>query len=209
MYYCFHEPTSEDQTFSQAPAQSLLGAPAALRELRSRGCDMATKPWVDNYWSLILWKLAGMVALDPDREQTPSKRWCFEEVMRQLLYRFAAQRSQCQLFKLITLIRYERELNLAVRPPLRLIAARDAQPTSPMILCVSNITWPTTTATDDKGQPVELLPELEVTDGWYKLRARIDDPLAKACRRGLVRIGSKLNVSGARVRILPHTPFLC
>jgi hypothetical protein len=39
---------------------------------------------------MILWKLAGMVCLDPEKESdVQRKRWCWGEVMRQLLYRFA------------------------------------------------------------------------------------------------------------------------
>jgi breast cancer 2 susceptibility protein len=38
---------------------------------------------------LILWKLAGMVYLDPELENDPKrKRWCWSEVIRQLLYRY-------------------------------------------------------------------------------------------------------------------------
>ena len=67
-----------------------LGPPEALDTLLKKGCTLATKPWVDNHWCLILWKLAAMVALDPEDETRPkdsSKRWCWEEVINQLLYR--------------------------------------------------------------------------------------------------------------------------
>lgn len=65
-----------------------LGPAEALKELLDRGCTLVTKPWVDNHWSLILWKLAGMVNLDPSKEaNVDEKRWCWSEVVRQLLYR--------------------------------------------------------------------------------------------------------------------------
>jgi len=44
--------------------------------------------WVDNHWGLVLWKLAGMVCLDPQSEDSAAKRWCWKEVMRQLRYRY-------------------------------------------------------------------------------------------------------------------------
>jgi len=61
---------------------------AALDELHARGCTLATKPWIENHWALVLWKLAGLAALDPKNESDPARqRWCWPEVIRQLLYR--------------------------------------------------------------------------------------------------------------------------
>lgn len=66
----------------------VLGSEEAYTELKARGCRLATVQWVDNHYGLILWKLAGMVALEPDREANLVKqRWCWSEVVRQLLYR--------------------------------------------------------------------------------------------------------------------------
>lgn len=122
-----------------------------------------------------------MVALEPEKEGDPAtKRWCWKEVMRQLLYR------------------YERELNSGSRPPLRLIATQDAPASCPMVLCVSNITW-SEPAVQEDGTTAEPCPELEVTDGWYRLRARVDEALTRAIRAGVLRVGRKLAVAGARV----------
>ena len=46
---------------------------------------------------------------------------------------------------------------------------------------------------------VEDVPELEITDGWYKLRAEVDGPLARAIRRGVIRVGRKIGVVDAKV----------
>ncbi|KAJ7040305.1 hypothetical protein C8F04DRAFT_1312619 [Mycena alexandri] len=179
LYYSFHTPSSTLPADSSPP--KLLGPAAALEELLARGCALATKLWVDNHWCLILWKLAGMVCLEPEREgDVDAKRWCWAEVMRQLLYR------------------YERELNGGVRPPLRSVATQDAPASCPMVLCVSNITWSEAGMTDD-GMPIPPHPELEVTDGWYRLRAQVDAPLARAVRRGLISVGRKIGVVGARL----------
>ncbi|KAI6120654.1 hypothetical protein EDD16DRAFT_1705577 [Pisolithus croceorrhizus] len=157
------------------------GHAAALEELQAKGCSLATKAWVENHWALVLWKLAGMVALDPRSELDPDRRrWCWSEVMRQLLYR------------------YERDLNGSTRPPLRLIVTRDASVESPMVLCISNITWPNGEA-DENGRSAAPHPELEVTDGWYRLRARVDEPLARATRKGFLRIGRKIAVAAAKL----------
>ena len=46
---------------------------------------------------------------------------------------------------------------------------------------------------------VEDVPELEITDGWYRLRAEVDGPLARAIRRGVIRAGRKVGVVDAKV----------
>ncbi|KAK7026152.1 breast cancer type 2 susceptibility [Favolaschia claudopus] len=181
LYYSFHTPSTTDPSNAPPSPPKQLGSPAVLDELLSRGCHLATKPWIDNHWALILWKLAGMVCLDPSSETDPrTKRWCWDEVMRQMLYR------------------YERELNGGARPPLRRIATQDSPAASPMVLCVSNISWGEPGMTED-GLPLPPHPELEVTDGWYRLRAQVDIPLARAVRRGVIRVGRKIGVVGAKL----------
>ncbi|KAH0838071.1 hypothetical protein J3R83DRAFT_6312 [Lanmaoa asiatica] len=164
------------------PSSSLvLGRSAVLGELHAKGCTLAKQAWVDNHWSLVLWKLAGMVALDPMSESDPlRKRWCWSEVIRQLMYR------------------YERDLNSSSRPPLRLITTRDASAESPTVLCISDIIWPASASEGDTA-PVQAYPELEVTDGWYRLRARIDAPLARGVTKGKIKIGRKIAVAGAKL----------
>jgi breast cancer 2 susceptibility protein len=82
LYYSFHITTASPPSRTILP--TLRCASTALDQLLDRGCWLATKPWVDNHWCLILWKLAGMACLDPE---SGAKRWCWDEVMRQLLYR--------------------------------------------------------------------------------------------------------------------------
>ncbi|KAL0068623.1 hypothetical protein AAF712_004339 [Marasmius tenuissimus] len=184
-YYNFYcsTPTPEcspTPPFSLSSATSPnLGAQHAWERLIAIGCELGSKDWVLNHWSLILWKLAGMVALDPDTEATEGRRWSWSEIWNQLLYR------------------YERELNMGIRPPLRRITVQDSPASCPMILCVSGITWPKPTVVD--GQRFTPPPEIEVTDGWYKLRAAIDAPLARAVRKGTLKIGRKIAVAGARL----------
>lgn len=101
---------------------------------------------------------------------------------------------------LTCLHRYERELNGGSRPALRLISTEDAPAACPMVLCVSKIVW-SPAMVDEDGMPLDPHPELEVTDGWYLLRALVDLPLARAVRRGTIRVGTKLAVSGAKVSI--------
>lgn len=51
----------------------------------------------------------------------------------------------------------------------------------------------------EEGEEVEGLPVFDVTDGWYVLRATVDEPMARAVKGGKLRVGSKIAVSGARV----------
>jgi breast cancer 2 susceptibility protein len=89
--------------------------------------------------------------------------------------------------------RYEREINRCERPAIRLIQERDASPSSAMVLCVFEISWPSGTRTDT------VAPELVLTDGWYKIRAQTDVALARAVKKNKIRVGSKLEIIGAKV----------
>ncbi|KAG5733003.1 Breast cancer type 2 susceptibility like protein [Termitomyces sp. T112] len=181
MFYSFHTPSSMPVLPLSSTPPVKLGPVQAFNSLLESGCTLATQDWVNNHWGLILWKLAGMVGLDPERESsTAQKRWCWNEVMRQLFYR------------------YERELNQGKRPPLRLVTTRDAPAAYPMTLCVSDIFWGGSTYSNDNVYS-DAHPELEVTDGWYRLRARIDAPMARAVRRGHIRIGRKFVFAGAHL----------
>jgi breast cancer 2 susceptibility protein len=66
-----------------------------------------------------------------------------------------------------------------------------------MVLCVSNIFW--SPGVTEDGVPIESHPELEVSDGWYRLKAQIDLPIARAIRKGLIKVGRKIAIAGARV----------
>ncbi len=86
IYYKFHTPVPAVDL--EEPPQVQLGPEEALARLRELGCTLATLEWVTNHYGLILWKLAGMVCLEPEHEHDPeTKRWCWPEVIRQLLYR--------------------------------------------------------------------------------------------------------------------------
>lgn len=69
-----------------------------------------------------------------------------------------------------------------------------------MVLCITDIIWPAGGFKEDT-TPVQTYPELEVTDGWYRLRARIDAPIARGVRKGKIKIGRKIAVAGAKVSL--------
>ncbi|KAI5114831.1 hypothetical protein M0805_009730, partial [Coniferiporia weirii] len=141
-----------------------------------------SREWVDNHWALVLWKLAGLACLEPERERTPDRRWCWRSVLTQLE------------------TRYDRELERGSRPPLRLIAAQDAPAGSPLVLVVTRVMWTQPERVADNGRVVEdAAAELEVSDGWYRLRASVDAPIARAVCRGTIKPGRKIAVAGAKL----------
>ncbi|KAG8870131.1 hypothetical protein FRC20_000369 [Serendipita sp. 405] len=149
-----------------------LGVDAAFTEMQRLGCTLLERAWLENHWSFVIWKLANTVAIWPS---TQAERWSFREVLDQLLYR------------------YEREINRCQRPAVRLIQERDATPSSAMILCVYGITHPSAK------QAATVMPDVVLTDGWYQIRAQVDATLARAVKKGKIRVGTKLEIIGARL----------
>jgi breast cancer 2 susceptibility protein len=60
-----------------------------------------------------------------------------------------------------------------------------------MVLCV--------TAVHRSTEP-QTRPYLELTDGWYRINADVDECLARAVVKGKIAVGRKLSISGAKVR---------
>jgi hypothetical protein len=62
-----------------------LGPAEALAKLKADGCEYATPAWTLNHWSMIIWKLAGIIQA---QHNLYDKLWNWEEVVSQLLYRY-------------------------------------------------------------------------------------------------------------------------
>ena len=166
--------------------QKTLGPAEAYEHLTQTG-RFTTRKWVDNHWVMILWKLAGLAALDPESECNPStRRWCWRSVLSQLE------------------ARHDKEFEGGARPALRMITTQDKPAGSPMVLVVSAVLWAQHERIGDNGRIEEpACAEIEVSDGWYRLKAQVDAPLARAVLKGLVKPGRKLAISCARVRSRP------
>lgn len=67
-----------------------------------------------------------------------------------------------------------------------------------MVLCVSAIHHPAPVV-DGKDKSSASRPFLELTDGWYRIVADIDDCLARAIQKGKIVTGRKLSISGVQV----------
>lgn len=94
---------------------------------------------------------------------------------------------------------YEREINQAQRSAIKRIQEQDSSPAQPMILCVSEV--PKVFEEDEH-------PFLELTDGWYRIRATLDSTLTRAVHKGHIKLGSKLAISGAKVSCARAANFL-
>ncbi|ODN98121.1 hypothetical protein I350_07763 [Cryptococcus amylolentus CBS 6273] len=150
--------------------QSTFGTQQALKAIKECGCSLATSRWVENHWALILWKLAGLVQAKPELYED---MWNAEEVTKQLRYS-----------------RYEREFGAAQRPLIRRIQEHDSSPSLPIVLVVSAVHR----STEDANHI-----SLDLTDGWYHIRAQIDDCLRRAVEKGRICVGRKLAVTGAKL----------
>ncbi|SCZ93209.1 BZ3500_MvSof-1268-A1-R1_Chr6-2g08531 [Microbotryum saponariae] len=161
-----------------------LGAAQALQSLFFAGCDYATLPWVANHWSLVVWKLASYVRVEPTMYKQ-AEWWSFQAAIRQLKYR------------------YEREINQAQRSCIKRIQERDSSSSLPMVLCVSKIRYGDPNSFGDEVEESHTgrmdVAGLELTDGWYRIRANVDATLKSAVEREKVKVGSKIAVSGARL----------
>jgi len=98
------------------------------------------------------------------------------------------------------LYRYEREINRAERPHARNILERDENPGAPAVFVVSAIRSMTSASAFGVAASVPTTCEIEITDGWYGLRASLDASLTRRVREGKIRVGCKLFCVGAELR---------
>ncbi|WWC92784.1 uncharacterized protein L201_007743 [Kwoniella dendrophila CBS 6074] len=149
---------------------SFYGHEEALRRLKADGCGFVKEKWVENHWKQILWKIAGQIQAKPDLFQ---EKWNWDEVIRQLKYR------------------YEREYGCADRSIIKRIQEHDSSPSLPMVLVISAIHY----IQAEKDRKCFL----ELTDGWYRIKAQVDDPIQRAAKKGRIVVGRKMAISGAKL----------
>eukprot|EP00466_Bigelowiella_natans_P007478 jgi/Bigna1/143712/aug1.80_g18420 len=81
--------------------------------------------------------------------------------------------------------RYQREVLEAERPAIKKILEGDASAAGHMVLCVASI--------PESGNDIEL------TDGWYSLKAQLDNELKILLRKGKIFVGLKLHICGGQL----------
>lgn len=126
--------------------------------------------WVENHYRWIVWKLASMERSFP---YDYPLHLTPERVLSQLKYR------------------YEKEINLSHRSALKKIIERDAFCGSHLVLCVAALV----------NQPNENNQywTIEVTDGWYGIKAVVDEHLSHLISTKKIFPGMKLHVFGASI----------
>ncbi|KAI9146063.1 hypothetical protein BKA69DRAFT_322256 [Paraphysoderma sedebokerense] len=128
--------------------------------------------WVLNHYRWIVWKLASYLKLNPTKYK---ELWTPDHVMQQLKYR------------------YEREINQGHRSALKLVIERDGVPSRYMVLCVSDIVEVPRSSSSHTSF------HLELTDGWYKIRATMDSSVERAVKTRRIFIGQKLAIFNAQL----------
>ncbi|KAM4566244.1 breast cancer type 2 susceptibility protein [Odontesthes bonariensis] len=146
--------------------------------------------WVYNHYKWIVWKQASVERSFP--ETMGGLCLSPEQVLLQLKYR------------------YDIEVDHSRRPALRKIMERDDTAVKTLVLCVCEIVSrghspnrqnrnesKTPQSADTKAEASSAVVWL--TDGWYAIKAQLDEPLAAMLHRGLLAVGVKLIIHGAQL----------
>ncbi|EGG19432.1 hypothetical protein DFA_00009 [Cavenderia fasciculata] len=144
-----------------------------------------TDDWVRNHYGWIVWKLAAMERAFPDI--FGGKHLTLYNVMTQLKKRCTKELVQCQ------------------RPILKKIYAKDYSSEKHMILCVSDILSnesenrkvQDSSTLSEPSQPTQVV--IELTDGWYSIKALLDPFLSQCLSNGKIFVGQKLRIQGAKL----------
>ncbi|NWZ01011.1 BRCA2 protein, partial [Loxia curvirostra] len=145
--------------------------------------NLITEAWVYNHYRWIVWKLAAMEVSFPhefaNRCLTP------EMVLLQLKYR------------------YDLEVDKSKRSAIKKIMERDDAAGKTLVLCISKIislnTVVSPSSSNKNMENKKAAALIEVTDGWYGIRALLDPPLKAFLDRRRLIVGQKIIVHGAEL----------
>ncbi|NWZ43970.1 BRCA2 protein, partial [Brachypodius atriceps] len=145
--------------------------------------NLITEAWVYNHYRWIVWKLAAMEVSFPhefaNRCLTP------EMVLLQLKYR------------------YDLEVDKSKRSAIKKIMERDDAAGKTLVLCISKIislnTVVSPSSSNKNVESKKAAALIEVTDGWYGIRALLDPPLKAFLGKRRLTVGQKIIVHGAEL----------
>ncbi|NXO66646.1 BRCA2 protein, partial [Phainopepla nitens] len=145
--------------------------------------NLITEAWVYNHYRWIVWKLAAMEVSFPhefaNRCLTP------EMTLLQLKYR------------------YDLEVDKSKRSAIKKIVERDDAAGKTLVLCISKIislnTVVSPSSSSKNTESKKAAAVIEVTDGWYAIRALLDPPLKAFLARRKLTVGQKIVVHGAEL----------
>ncbi|KAJ3088133.1 Breast cancer 2, early onset, partial [Physocladia obscura] len=155
---------------------------SAREELIKLGAveSVVSNRWIANHYRWIVWKIAAMARANPDWH-IQNNRWSPESIVEQLLYRYQVE--YCE----------------GKRTCLKKIAEGDMASEGLMVLCVADIFIDGTSVCESGYKPSSSRNILlELTDGWYSLKAQIDEVLCRAVQRNKISVGQKLFIFGAQ-----------
>ncbi|KAI5734980.1 hypothetical protein M8J77_012729 [Diaphorina citri] len=145
-------------------------------------CAKVCDKWVENHFCLLVWKLCCLERSYPDVFK--GKLCTLDNLLYELKYRYDCEmenQSSC----------------------LKKVVQCDDAPNKRMVLCVSRVSRHTVsggTATQ-LNRSASILEEvqLEVTDGWYRIRAVVDEEMKALVARQGVKLGTKLITCNAEL----------
>ncbi|XP_070762067.1 breast cancer type 2 susceptibility protein [Enoplosus armatus] len=151
---------------------------------------LVSDQWVYNHYRWIVWKQASMERSFPER--MGSLCLTLEQVLLQLKYR------------------YDVEVDHSRRPALRKIMEKDDTAAKTLVLCVCGVVSrghsPKRQSFSDTKTPQGADAKVEnpsavvwLTDGWYSIKAQLDEPLTAMLHKGRLAVGGKLIVHGAQL----------
>ncbi|NXI78487.1 BRCA2 protein, partial [Rhipidura dahli] len=145
--------------------------------------NLITETWVYNHYRWIVWKLAAMEVSFP--HQFANRCLTPETVLLQLKYR------------------YDLEVDKSKRSAIKKIMERDDAAGKTLVLCISKIillnTAVSPSSSNKNMESKKAAALVEVTDGWYGIRALLDSPLKAFLDRRRLTVGQKIIVHGAEL----------
>uniref|UniRef100_A0A671DN47 BRCA2 DNA repair associated n=1 Tax=Rhinolophus ferrumequinum TaxID=59479 RepID=A0A671DN47_RHIFE len=145
---------------------------------------LISRVWVYNHYRWIVWKLAAMEFAFP--EQFANRCLNPEQVLLQLKYR------------------YDMEIDRSRRSAIKKIMERDDTAAKALVLCVSEIIPSSTNLSETSGSKTSSVETnraaaVELTDGWYAVKAQLDPPLSALLQSGRLAVGQKVITYGAEL----------
>ncbi|KAM9174028.1 breast cancer type 2 susceptibility protein isoform 2-T2 [Pangshura tecta] len=145
---------------------------------------LITEAWVYNHYRWIVWKLAAMEISFP--QEFANRCLTPERVLLQLKYR------------------YDLEIDKSQRSAIKKILERDDIAAKTLILCVSKIISLSENMSDicsnkNVVESKKRAAVIEVTDGWYGVKALLDPPLQALLHGRRLTVGQKIIVHGAEL----------
>ena len=158
-----------------------IGGADAMRLALSRysiDAEALSDRWLLNHSRWIIWKLASIERRFPF--EAGGKQLSFQRLIGKLKYR------------------YEKEVRCGMRSSIRKVLNKDVSSTTTMILCVSKIhtmgELSTTSSSKPSGSKSLMI---ELTDGWYGVKAILDEHLKCKVEKSIIQTGTKIAVCSA------------